>query len=96
MSDDLYRVLYTDRDGDEQLTGAMKHDQAQSRARDLTGQGLAVGSVMEADAATAYMEDRYSPTYRGVKVPDGLREDWPRPVFDAWKRGVDSALDGAS
>jgi hypothetical protein len=95
MSDnDLYRVLYTDADGQEQLTGAMTLEQAYSRARDLEGQGYAVGSVMGDVAARGCMHARYSPTYRGVKVPDGLRADGqPYSVFDAWKRGVDVELD---
>ncbi|MFH8805311.1 hypothetical protein ACH4F6_38185 [Streptomyces sp. NPDC017936] len=90
---DLYRVLYTDSDGHEQLTAAMTRDHAYSRARDLEGQGHAVGSVMEDGAARAYMQDRYGATYRGVKVPEDLRADGaPRSGYEAWKRGVDAAL----
>ena len=92
---ELYRVLYRDRDGHEQLTGAMPYDAAYSRAQDLDGQGFAVGSVLTANAAVEYMQDRYSPTYRGVKVPDGMRDDGqPRSVYEAWKRGVDAELEG--
>jgi hypothetical protein len=41
------------------------------------------------------MHARYSPTYRGVKIPGDLRADGvPYRVFEAWKRGVDSELDG--
>lgn len=92
--DDLYRVLYTDADGQEQLTGAMTYDQAQSRARDLQGQGHTVGSVMGDVAARGYMHARYAPTYRGVDIPLDLRADGvPYRVFEAWKRGVDAELD---
>jgi hypothetical protein len=55
--DDLYRVLYTDADGQEQLTGAMTYDAAQSRARDLDGQGYAVGSVMGDVAARKFVTE---------------------------------------
>lgn len=93
--DEQYRVLYADADGREQVTGAMPLDAAYSRARDLEGQGYAVGSVMGDIAAQGYMHDRYSPTYRGVKVPDDLRADGaPRSGYEAWKRGVDAELDG--
>ncbi|MGW2213251.1 hypothetical protein [Streptomyces sp. NPDC001781] len=88
-----YRVLYIDADGHEQLTAAMPYDAAYARARQLEGRGFSVVSVMESGAAVAYMEDRYSPTYRGVKVPDGLRDDnQPYVLYEAWKRGVDSVL----
>lgn len=97
MSDDLYRVLYTDADGHEQLTGAMSLDAARSRASDLKSQGYTVGSVMGDVAARGYMHARYAPTYRGVKVPDDLRADGAlRSGYDAWKRGVDAQLDGAA
>ncbi|QDN64395.1 hypothetical protein [Streptomyces sp. S1D4-14] len=93
-TDELYRVLYTDHDGHEQVTGAMTRVQAYSRARDLAAKNYAVGSVMTASAAEDYMQDRYSPTYRGVEVPDDLRADGvPRSVYEAWKRGVDVTLD---
>jgi hypothetical protein len=97
MSDDeLYRVLYRDADGHEQLTGAMPYDAARSRAKALEEQGYAVGSVMDAKSAEAYMRDRYAPTYRGVNVPLDLRADGvPRSTFEAWKRGVDAELDRA-
>lgn len=95
MSDDeQYRVLYTDTDGHEQLTDAMTYNQACGRARDLNAKGHTVGSVMGDVAARGYMHARYSPTYRGVKVPDDLRADGaPRSGYEAWKRGVDAQLD---
>lgn len=90
----LYRVLYTDADGHEQLTGAMPLDAARSRAHDLKSQGYAVGSVMGDVAARGYMHARYAPKYRGVDIPLDLRADGvPRSVFEEWKRGVDAALD---
>jgi NAD(P)-dependent dehydrogenase (short-subunit alcohol dehydrogenase family) len=93
-SDDLYRVMYIDADGHEQLTGAMPLDAAQARAKALEGRGYAVGSVMGDVAARGYMHARYAPTYRGVKVPGGLRADGqPRNVYEAWKRGVDATLE---
>lgn len=96
-TDDLYCVLYTDHDGHEQVTGAMTRAQAYSRARDLAAKNYAVGSVMTASAAEDYMQDRYSPTYRGVEVPDDLRADGvPRSVYEAWKRGVDSEFHGVA
>lgn len=96
MSDELYRVLYTDADGHEQLTGAMSYDAAYSRAKALEEQGHAVGSVMGDVAARGYMHARYAPTYRGVNIPADLRADGvPYTVFEAWKRGVDAELDGA-
>jgi hypothetical protein len=90
----LYRVLYTDSDGDEQVTGAMSRDEAHARVRGLEQQGHTVGSVMDDDSARRYMEYLYAPTYRGVKVPDDVRNDnVPRSVYDAWRRGVDAQLD---
>lgn len=95
-NDAKYRVLYTDADGHEQLTGAMSCDAAFSRAKALEKQGHTVGSVMDAKSAEAYMQDRYAPTYRGVKIPDDMRADGaPRSVFEEWKRGVDAELDKA-
>jgi hypothetical protein len=92
--DELYRVLYTDADGHEQLTGAMPLDAARSRAKALQEQGYAVGSVMGDVAARGYMHARYAPTYRGVDIPLDLRADGvPRSAFEAWKRGVDAELD---
>lgn len=94
--DDLYRVVYRDADGREQLTGAMPLDAARSRAHDLKDQGCAVGSVMGDVAARGYMRARYAPTYRGVDIPLDLRADGvPYRVFEEWKRGVDAELDGA-
>jgi hypothetical protein len=96
MSDDteLYRVLYKDRDGDEQLTDALSKEQAFSRARQLEAQGFAVGSVMGDVAARGYMHARYAPTYRGVEIPLDLRADGvPRRAFETWKAGVDAALE---
>jgi hypothetical protein len=78
--DGLYRVLYTDADGHEQLTGAMPYDAARSRARELEARGYGISSVMDDVAARDYMHARYAPTYRGV---------------EEWKRGVDSMLDEA-
>lgn len=97
MSDDLYRVLYTDADGHEQLTAAMPLDAAYARARALEEQGHAVGSVMGDVAARGYMHARYAPAYRGVNIPPDLRADGvPYRVFEEWKRGVNSMLDMAS
>jgi hypothetical protein len=43
------------------------------------------------------MEYRYGETYRGVDIPSDLRaNDVPHSVFEAWKRGVDAALDGSA
>jgi hypothetical protein len=93
-ADDLYRVLYMDADGHEQLTGIMPYDAAYSRARDLQGQGFTVGSVMGDVTARGYMHAKYSPTYRGVDIPLDLRADGvPRSALEAWKRGVDAELD---
>ncbi len=74
MSDDLHRVLYTDADGHEQLTGAMTYDQAQSRARDLQSHGHTVGSVMGDVAARGYMHARYGTEH--------LSSDKPEPAGD--------------
>lgn len=95
MSDDeLYRVLYKDRDGHEQLTAAMTRGQANARARQLNDQGFTVGSVMGDVAARGYMHARHAPQYRGVDIPLDLRTDGvPVSVFEAWKRGVDTTLD---
>lgn len=94
MGDDLYRVLYKDRDGHEQLTDAMSYDAAYSRAKALETQGNAVGSVMGDVAARGYMHARYAPTYRGVDIPLDLRADGvPYAAFETWKRGVDAELD---
>lgn len=93
---DLYRVLYTDADGDEQLTDAMTYNQAHSRAKDLQRQRYEVGAIMGDIAAQGYMHARYGTEYRGVRIPDGLRDDGqPRALFEAWKRGVDSMLSEA-
>lgn len=93
---ELYRVLYIDRDGHEHLTQPAPREAAEIQARDLDGQGFAVGSVMTANAAEDYWQNRYASTYRGVKVPDGLRDDGvAHSVYREWKRGVDSVLDGA-
>lgn len=94
-TDDLYRVLYKDADGHEQLTDAMPLDAAYSRAKALEGQGHSVGSVMGDVAARGYMHARYAPTYRGVDIPLDLRADGqPYSRYEAWKRGVDAELDG--
>lgn len=95
MSDDeLYRVLYKDRDGHEQLTAAMTRGQARVRAYQLADQGFTVGSVMGDVAARGYMHARHVPQYRGVDIPLDLRGDGvPVSAFDAWKRGVDAELD---
>lgn len=94
---DLYRVLYTGANGREQLTEAMPYGAAQSRARDLQGQGIAVGSVMGDVAARGYMHARHAPTYRGVGIPLDLRGNGiPRSALEAWKQGVDAELDGAA
>lgn len=97
MSDDLYRVLYRDEDGQEQLTGAMPLDAARSRAHGLKNQGYEVGSVMGDVAARGYMHARYAPTYRGVRVPDDVQRDRDENrqyavKYAAWKRGVDAEL----
>lgn len=93
--DEQYRVLFRGGNGPEQLSDPESRGDAEHTARELTRKGYAVGSVMEASAAEAYMRDRYSPTYRGVTVPGDLRADGaPRRVYEAWKRGVDSLLDG--
>lgn len=89
-----YQVLYIDDDGAEQLTGAMSHEQASTRARDLHARGYTVGAVMDVESARSYMQDRYAAEYRGVKVPDGIRDDGvARGLYASWKRGVDAALD---
>lgn len=98
MSDDLYRVLYTDNEGHEQLTGAMPLDAARSRARDLESQGFAVGSVMGDIAAQGYMHARRARTYRGVDIPEDVLRDRTEnrkyaAKFNAWRRGVDAELD---
>lgn len=95
MSDELYQVLHL-QDGREALTDPEPQDQAERTARRLAAEGVFVGSVMTVSAARDYVQDKYGTVYRGVTIPDGLREDWPRSVFETWKRGVDSVLDGAA
>lgn len=95
MSDDLYQVLFQAGNGPEQLSDPETRSDAEHTARELSRKGYSVGSVMHVDDARAYMADRYSPAYRGVKVPDDLRADGqPYSVYNAWKRGVDETLDG--
>lgn len=93
MSDEtLFQVLFQGGNGRDSLSDPEPLEDARHTARELERKGYTVGSVMDVQSAREYTEYRYAPSYRGVKIPDGLREDWPRSVYDAWRRGVDSAL----
>jgi hypothetical protein len=97
MSDETkYRVLFQGGNGREQLSDPESLDDAKHTARELERKGYTVGSVMDADSARRYLEYRYAQTYRGVKIPDYVRNDHiPRSVYEAWRAGVDS-MQGAS
>lgn len=93
MSEDVYQVLFWGGNGPEQLSDPESREDAEHTARELTRKGYTVGSVMDVDSARRYMQYTYSPTYRGVAVPDGLRvAGQPRQRYDDWRRGVDTAL----
>ncbi|MER7487945.1 hypothetical protein ABTY20_18960 [Streptomyces sp. NPDC126497] len=97
MSETKYQVLFQGGDGREQLSDPESKDDARHTARELERKGYSVGSVMDVDSAREYVEYRYAPTYRGVTIPDDVRNDGvPRSVYDAWRRGVDSMLETAA
>ncbi|MGY5634159.1 hypothetical protein ACW7N6_38100 [Streptomyces sp. UC1A3] len=97
MSDERYQVLFQGGNGRDNLSDPEPLDDARHTARELERKGYTVGAVMDVKSAREYMEYRYAPTYRGVKVPDDVRNDHtPRRVYDAWRRGVDAGLNEAA